>query len=131
MMLARVIWLILLSLLGIVILSPHFLKTVTACPEQVPTGHTEGFGEPTCHKCHFDQVLNDPDGSLVIEGLPKIYIPGERYLIIINLKKSDIQKGGFQLTARFKERDRMGQQAGSLRSMDERTEVIQGDSNKI
>ena len=42
-------------------------------------GHTGGFAEATCHECHFDQPINDPEGTLTLKGVPDTYTPGQSY----------------------------------------------------
>lgn len=85
-----------------------------------PPAHTGGFGEPTCLTCHFDGDLNAPGGSLTVDGLPAAYIPGHPYPLTVRLARPDLQRGGFQLTARFADTNRAGQQAGRFTIADER-----------
>ncbi|MDZ4700331.1 MAG: choice-of-anchor V domain-containing protein [Rhodothermales bacterium] len=75
-----------------------------------PLAHTGGFGEPTCLACHFDGDLNDPSGSLLIQGLPERYHAGETYLIEIILIKPGMKHAGFQATLRDAS---TGEQAGA------------------
>jgi hypothetical protein len=79
-------------------------------PFGAPPGTTGGFGEPTCVQCHFGSELNDPAGSLTIEGLPEQYTPGQAYRLIIRLRRPRMAAGGFQLSARTA----AGAQAGTL-----------------
>lgn len=123
----RLVWLILFSGFGVILLESHLVNITLAYSEHPPLAHTGGFGEPTCQQCHFDQAFNDPQGSLTLEGLPEIYTVGARYRLTINLKRPDIHKGGFQLAARFK----TGKQAGSLRALDGRVELVQEASSGI
>jgi len=88
-----------------------------------PLAHTGGFGEPTCRECHFDGPLNDPPGTLVIEGLPSRYVPGTEYSITLRLARPDLARGGFQLAARIAEGRAAGRQAGLLTAIDERVNV--------
>ena len=69
-------------------------------PFGAPPGTTGGFGEPTCVQCHFGNVLNDPTGSLTIEGLPERYTHGQAYRLIIRLRRPRMAAAGFQLSAR-------------------------------
>jgi hypothetical protein len=79
-------------------------------PFGAPPGTTGGFGEPTCVACHFGNELNDPAGSLTIEGLPERYTPGQAYRLIIRLRRPRMAAAGFQLSARTA----AGAQAGTL-----------------
>ncbi|HEX2207948.1 MAG TPA: choice-of-anchor V domain-containing protein [Longimicrobium sp.] len=85
-----------------------------AYPYGAPPGTTGGFGEPTCQMCHFGAELNDPAGSLTIEGLPVQYTPGQAYRLIIRLRRPDMAAAGFQLSARTA----AGVQAGTLAPVD-------------
>jgi hypothetical protein len=122
---------LLFSFFGAMVLLLLLPDVVTAFPERPPAGQTGGFSEPTCHRCHFDQEHNDPDGSMVVEGIPKNYKSEERYRITVLVKRPDIKKGGFQLAVRFKEGKQAGRQAGFLRAVDERVEVIEESSNQV
>jgi hypothetical protein len=78
-------------------------------------GHTGGFGEPSCDFCHFDRELNESGGTLALEGLPpEGYRPGERYELTLHLGHPELRLGGFQLTVRYAEGERKGEQAGTL-----------------
>lgn len=79
-------------------------------PEHLPGRFTGGFGEPTCHSCHFDYELNRPEGSLVIEGLDENYVPGKIYRIKVTLYRDGLERAGLQLTFRTMRKS----QAGSL-----------------
>ncbi len=96
----------------------------TAYSEGAPPAHTGGFGEPTCHRCHFDQPLNDAAGSLRLEGLPESYAPGGRYDLRIHVERAGLRKAGFQLASRFAAGPRHGKQAGHLRAVDDRVAVV-------
>jgi hypothetical protein len=76
-----------------------------------PSGFSGGFGEPSCHACHFHAELNSGPGRVTIAGVPDHFKPGERYALTITLTRPEMKLGGFQLTARFKD---SGAQAGSL-----------------
>lgn len=88
-----------------------------------PPAHTGGFGEPTCQVCHFDGGLNEPGGLLLVEGLPDRYEPGAVYDLEVVLARRDLERGGFQLGARFAEGARAGQQAGTFLPVGERVVV--------
>lgn len=96
---------------------------VTAFPDGPPPARTGGFGEQTCHACHFDNAVNEPGGTLSISGVPAAYAAGERYRLTVALRGGELMAGGFQLAARFADG---GAQAGALRSVDERTQVNPG-----
>jgi len=96
-------------------------------PEQPPVAHTGGFGEPTCHRCHFDQPLNAPGGALTLGGIPEAYVPGERYRVTVRLARAGVRRGGFQVSARFAD----GRQAGSFEPIDDRVTVVWEDSTAV
>ena len=80
-------------------------------PDHLDGAFTGGFGELTCHSCHFDYDLNMEGGKLITEGIPDRYNAGERYNITVRIQSEQLEIGGFQLTARFLEN---GKQAGSF-----------------
>jgi hypothetical protein len=96
----------------------------SAYPDHVPPGYTGGFGEPTCAQCHTGTAPNAGGGSLELEGLPRRYEPGEAYRLTIVLRDGELARGGFQLAARFAEGKRRGAQAGGLRSVSSRAEIV-------
>jgi hypothetical protein len=64
--------------------------------------HTGGFGEPTCHACHFDYPLNDePRASIALAGLPEKLEPRQTYTLQLSIEHAELRRGGFQLSARF------------------------------
>jgi hypothetical protein len=79
-----------------------------------PPAHTGGFGEPTCHRCHFDGSLNEPGGSLEVRGFPEIYVPDRTYPLEIVVRGPRLRTAGFQLAIRFREGVRAGRSAGRL-----------------
>jgi hypothetical protein len=81
-----------------------------AFPYGASPGTTGGFGEPTCLMCHMGAELNDPAGSLMIEGVPERYTPGQAYRLIVRLRRPQMAAAGFQLSARTA----AGAQAGTL-----------------
>jgi hypothetical protein len=83
----------------------------SAYADGAPAGFSGGFGEPSCHGCHFHAEPDSGPGRVTIAGLPDRFKPGERYPLTITLSRPDMKLGGFQLTARFKDG---GAQAGSL-----------------
>lgn len=96
-----------------------------------PPAHTGGFGEPTCHACHFDGPVDDPAGGLALEDVPVAYEPGRGYLIRVVLTRPEMARGGFEMAARFAEGERAGAAAGSLRGVDARVEVTRVDSSGV
>lgn len=80
-------------------------------PDHLDGPFTGGFGELTCHTCHFDYDLNMEGGNLTTEGIPDQYEAGELYNITIGIQSEQLEIGGFQLTARFL---KTGEQAGSF-----------------
>jgi hypothetical protein len=82
----------------------------TEYPEHLTGTFTGGFGEQTCHSCHFDYDLNWNEGKLIVEGIPGKLSRGETYQIKVIVRREKLGKAGFQLTARFKN----GVQAGSF-----------------
>lgn len=90
-----------------------------AYPENPPVAHTGGFGEPTCHTCHFGSDLNDGHAALSLMGIGDRYVPGQRYTFNISIKRADMMLAGFQLSAR----DSLGRQAGRLEVLDGRAAI--------
>jgi hypothetical protein len=79
-----------------------------------PIAHTGGFGEPTCHQCHFDSELTSANDALRIDGVPAVYEEGRTYRLRVSLADSAMKRAGFQLSARFED----GKQAGMLSPCD-------------
>lgn len=77
-------------------------------PERLDGPFTGGFGEQTCHSCHFDYDINMEGGSLTIEGIKDSYQPGTSIDITVTVESERLEIGGFQLTSRFED----GSQAG-------------------
>jgi hypothetical protein len=82
--------------------------------DRPPPGHTGGFGEPTCHACHFMAEVNSGGGALAIAGLPRAWEPGRLYTVEVTLNHDGMRAAGFQLAARFED----GTQAGRLSAID-------------
>ena len=76
-----------------------------------PPGFSGGFGEPSCHACHFHHEVNTLPGRVALTGVPERYVAGERYPLTVTLSRAGLRTGGFQLTARFADG---GAQAGTL-----------------
>lgn len=81
-----------------------------ATRERPPTAHTGGFGEPTCHTCHFDNDVDSGPGRLLLRGVPDRAVPGSSYDLTVLLVEPGLLAAGFQLSARFQD----GRQAGTL-----------------
>lgn len=79
-------------------------------PEHLDGAFTGGFGEQTCHSCHFDYDINKEGGSLTVQGVNETYRPGKAYEITVTVESEHLEIGGFQMTARFED----GSQAGSF-----------------
>ena len=77
-------------------------------PEHLDGRFTGGFGEQTCHSCHFDYDLNQEGGSLAVEGINDEYQPGKSYEITVTVESVHLENGGFQMASRFED----GTQAG-------------------
>jgi len=104
---------------------------VSAFVEGPVPGMTGGFGEPTCHQCHFDNRLNDAAGSLSVAGFPDHYTPGGRYVLTVTLVRPGLARGGFQLSARFDDSSRAGRQAGSFELADSRLQLVAALSGDV
>lgn len=89
-----------------------------------PPGVTGGFGEPTCHACHFDHPINAPGGSLRLVGLPESYTAGARYSMRVGLTRRGTQHAGFQIAVRFADGPGKGHDAGVLEPGDARVEIV-------
>lgn len=81
-----------------------------AYPEKLPGTFTGGFGEETCHSCHFDYPLNPGEGSLEVKGIPDSYAADNIYTFVISLHRKELGRAGFQISSRFED----GRQAGSF-----------------
>lgn len=98
-----------------------WMGTAGAHPDGAPPAHTGGFGEPSCHACHFDAPVTDE--GVRIEGLPGRFTPGERYELELVLEHATLRTAGFQLAVR----DTDGRQAGSLEPVDGATTRVEQD----
>lgn len=96
-------------------------------PEHLDGAFTGGFGEQTCHSCHFDYDLNMEGGSLTVEGIPDQYKPGSEYQVKVTVESEQLEKGGFQMTARFED----GTQAGWFKWESDRLLVTPSISDEI
>jgi hypothetical protein len=106
------------------VIAVAFLRMGNAFVEGPPPATTGGFGEETCRKCHYDFEENDPAGSLLLEGFPETYVVGRQYTLTIRLMHPRLERGGFELAARFASGDNEGRQAGFLESSDDRVSIV-------
>lgn len=95
-----------------------------AYPEHIAGAYTGGFGEESCHSCHFDYDLNPGEGNLEIYA-PETYKAGESLDIEVTVQREDIEKAGFQMTARFED----GSQAGRFELAETLTETPDVDND--
>lgn len=96
-----------------------------------PLAHTGGFGEPTCLTCHMDGELNEPGGTLAIEGLPARYQPGQRYTLTVVLTHPQLRAAGFELSARFESGPDSARQAGRLSVAGDRAAVSADPTSRV
>ena len=99
--------------------------------EAPPIAHTGGFGEQTCLVCHMDGELNEPGGTLTIEGLPERYEPGRRYALTLIITHPRLRAAGFELSARFANGADSSRQAGSLAVTGDRAAVSTHDATRV
>jgi hypothetical protein len=92
---------------------------------------TGGFGESTCLMCHFDNPANDDAGSLRLDGVPDVYIPGKEYAVTVHLRRPDIKRGGFEIAARFGDGPFKGQQAGRWRGTEGATQIVLAPGSEV
>jgi hypothetical protein len=103
--------------------------TMAAYKEGPLPNRTGGFGDMTCQQCHLDNPLNDAGGSLTVSGVPATYTPGQSYPVTVTLSRAEMQRGGFEIAARFATGTLEGQQAGRWRTLDERVQIIASRSD--
>lgn len=96
-----------------------------------PPGHTGGFGEPSCRRCHFDAGENEPPGTLTLRGVPETCAGGRTYRLAVRLRRPGLALAGFQVAARFEAGPLAGRQAGRWRPLDDRAQVAREDSSGI
>jgi hypothetical protein len=83
----------------------------TVYPEGAPPGFAGGFGEQSCHGCHFHAEPNSPPGRATLSGVPERFVGGQRYDLTVTVERPGMKLAGFQLTARAKND---GAQAGQF-----------------
>lgn len=84
-------------------------KLAATYPEHIAGPYTGGFGEQSCHSCHFDYDLNQPEGELSVSGIDENFKAGQEYVINIQVNRTDMNVAGFQMTARFEDGSQAGQ----------------------
>ncbi len=100
------------SLLPLLLL-PLLAAAASRFPVAPPPATTGGFGEPTCLGCHDGNPLNDAAGALELRGIPESgYEPGRTYQVTIALRRPGMQRGGFEIAARWAAGADSGRQAG-------------------
>jgi hypothetical protein len=104
--------------------------SVSAFKEGPYPNVTGGFGEQSCHLCHLDNPVNAPGGSVEISGVPPSYVAGETYSITVTVTRSGLQRGGFEIAARYASGRHKGRQAGTWRIEDRRAQLIPGAVDK-
>ena len=83
-----------------------------------PPGHTGAAGGPTCHVCHNDLELNEPEGRLELTGFPERFQPGHAYVVTVSLDSEGMVRAGFQASV----------SRGELHSLSGATVVMAPDS---
>lgn len=88
----------------------EFESEQIAYPEHLSGTFTGGFGEETCHSCHFDNDVNAKQGTLTVKGIDaNVAKEGDELLIQVMVEREDLGRAGFQLTARFEDGSQAGQ----------------------
>ena len=113
--------------LGSLLTAESPVKSKIHYPEQLTGPYTGGFGEQTCHHCHFDYPLNDNPGTLSVKGLSREFSPDSLYEITISTTRSGLRRAGFQMTARFS----AGKQGGSFQHISDRTEFTGMEQSNV
>ncbi len=108
--------------------SPAFRPPHVAGP---PPAHTGGFGEPTCRSCHLGLALNDPRGSLEIEGLDEGYEPGAAHRVSITVRGEGMGSAGFQAAFRVLKGDQSGAAAGRVVVLDEHARLVRDPATGV
>ena len=85
---------------------------------------TGGFGDKTCHSCHFDNPVNAPGGMLTVTGVPPTYAAAATYPITVTIARDGLTRGGFEIVARFASGREKSRQAGVWRLRDQRVKLI-------
>jgi hypothetical protein len=91
-----------------------------------PVADRDGGGALTCRECHFHDERAATAGSISVDGLPNLYKPGGVYKITLKVSHPDMERGGFQMSARSE----AGSQAGDL-SADESVKIATGHESGV
>jgi hypothetical protein len=105
--------------------SSLLFPAATASSNGPPPAKTGGFGEMTCHECHWENEVNEPPGTLVLTGVPETYTPGAAYMITVSVSHPETKRAGFELSARVDGSTEPGSAAGTLRARDSLTQVME------
>jgi hypothetical protein len=92
---------------------------------------TGGFGDASCHSCHFDNPINAAGGALMLSGVPAAYQASRRYAVTVQLTKTGLKRGGFEISARFAQGSRRGRQAGAWRTLDARVQLQSSKDGRV
>lgn len=65
-----------------------------------PARVTGGFGEDSCHACHWEAAENEGGGTFQVVGLPYVYEPGRKYHLAVELNQAGMTVAGFQMAVR-------------------------------
>jgi hypothetical protein len=65
-----------------------------------PARVTGGFGEDSCHACHWEAAENEGTGALRVVGLPDVFEPGRTYRLAVELEHVGMSVAGFQMAMR-------------------------------
>jgi len=85
-----------------------------------PLPDKDGATDSTCRECHTHPISAADTGSLLIDGLPRRYVPGMQYELTVKLAHPNLARGGFEASVRTEK----GAQAGRLSANDPRISVI-------
>lgn len=96
-----------------------------------PPGHTGGFGEPACQRCHFDAPVNPPEARLELRGFPDRFRPDSAYRLSVIVTAPDLGRAGFEAAVRCAEGRNEGRQAGRLSAVGARAEVVRGRGGEL
>ncbi|NNM33882.1 MAG: hypothetical protein HKO53_12485 [Gemmatimonadetes bacterium] len=78
---------------------PVGVETRTPHEAGAPPGRAGAPGESSCYECHNDLPLNEPEGRLVLFGVPQAWEPGAPYVLTLILESEGMVRAGFQATA--------------------------------
>ena len=96
-----------------------------------PPGFTGGWGEAHSGQCHYGSAVGDPEGSLTIAGLPHRYAAGQTYAFTVTLRHPVLERGGFQIAARFRDGALAGSSAGILKGDPGRVPTLSTSTNPV